>query len=87
MSEAFEDGLIDRLRLQEVFIKYLPAQALGKRRVLGIDATPIPRPNSVTRSRIERRNQCTTSPWMSLPPRPILMKPGKETIYRVIPSR
>src|SRR2546429_6759462 len=48
LYEAFEDGLIDEKRLQEVFVKYLPAPALLKRLVLGIDATPIPRPDSVT---------------------------------------
>ena len=48
LYEAFEDGLIDRKRLQEVFLKYLPASGAGKRLVLGIDSTPIPRPDSVT---------------------------------------
>ena len=50
LYEAFEDGLIDRKRLQQVFLKYLPAQALGKRLVLGIDATQIERPFSQTSS-------------------------------------
>jgi hypothetical protein len=48
LYEAFEDGLIDEKRLQEVFVKYLPPPSLLKRLVLGIDATPIPRPDSVT---------------------------------------
>jgi DDE superfamily endonuclease len=48
LYEAFEDGLIDRKRLQEVFIKYLPASDADKRLVLGIDSTPIARPDSVT---------------------------------------
>jgi hypothetical protein len=48
LYEAFEDGLIDRKRLQEVFLKYLPASGAGKRLTLGIDSTPIPRPDSVT---------------------------------------
>jgi hypothetical protein len=61
LYEAFEDGLINENRLQEMFIKYLPGRAVGSRWVLGIDATPIARPDSVTRSRIERHSQCTTS--------------------------
>jgi hypothetical protein len=48
LYEAFEDGQIDRNRLQKVFVKYLPAPRAGKRLVLGVDATPIPRPEAVT---------------------------------------
>jgi hypothetical protein len=48
LYEAFEDGLIDRKRLQKAFVQYLPAPSEGKRLVLGVDATPIARPDSVT---------------------------------------
>src|ERR1700680_2964357 len=48
LYEAFEDGQIDRSRLQKVFVKYLPAPRAEKLLVLGIAATSIPRPSSVT---------------------------------------
>ncbi|GCE07755.1 hypothetical protein [Dictyobacter aurantiacus] len=34
--EAFEDGRIDRKRLQEVFVRYLPAPRQGNRFWIGI---------------------------------------------------
>ena len=48
LYEAFEDGRIDHKSLQKVFIKYLPAPSRGKRLIVGIDATQIERPFSVT---------------------------------------
>src|SRR5712692_1366682 len=48
LYEAFEDGRIDRRRLQEVFVRYLPMPAPGKRLLLGIDASNIARPQSKT---------------------------------------
>src|SRR5947209_691499 len=48
LYEAFEDGRIDRRRLQEVFVTHLPRPAEGKRRLGGIDASNIARPQSKT---------------------------------------
>ncbi|TMC18049.1 MAG: transposase, partial [Chloroflexi bacterium] len=48
LYEAFEDGKIDPKRLQKVFLKYLPAPSAGKRLILGVDATQIERPFSIT---------------------------------------
>jgi len=48
LYEAFQDGKMDALMLQKIFIKYLPAPSPGKRLVLGIDATTIERPFSST---------------------------------------
>jgi hypothetical protein len=45
LYEAFEDGRIDRKRLREIFLKYLPTES---RLILGADATPIERPFSRT---------------------------------------
>jgi hypothetical protein len=42
------DGIIDQRALQKVFIKSLPQPQTGKRLIIGIDATPIPRPFSET---------------------------------------
>ncbi|GCE26746.1 hypothetical protein KDA_60550 [Dictyobacter alpinus] len=46
--EAFEDGRIDRKRLQEVFVRYLPAPPQGRRLWIGIDASSIARPAART---------------------------------------
>ncbi len=43
-----QDGLINVERLRETFVKYLPSPSGGKRMVVGIDGTPIPRPFSHT---------------------------------------
>jgi hypothetical protein len=48
LYEAFEDGKIDQKRLQKVFLKYLPPGHTGKRLILGVDATQIERPFSIT---------------------------------------
>jgi len=48
LYEAFEDGLINMEGLRKTFVKYLPSPYVGKRVVVGIDATPIPRPFSHT---------------------------------------
>jgi len=48
LYEAFEDGNIDQKSLQKVFITYLPTPGVGKRLVLGTDATQIDRPFSHT---------------------------------------
>jgi hypothetical protein len=48
LYEAFQDGKIDQNRLQKVFVTYLPPPITGKRLILGIDGTSIPRPFSVT---------------------------------------
>jgi hypothetical protein len=46
--EAFEDGRIDVEALSAVFARYLPLPAQGERLWLGIDSSPIPRPESKT---------------------------------------
>ncbi|HWS84544.1 MAG TPA: hypothetical protein VN207_09835 [Ktedonobacteraceae bacterium] len=48
LYEAFGDGKIDQKRLQKAFITYLPTPSMGKRLILGIDATNIERPLSHT---------------------------------------
>ncbi len=48
LYEAFEDGKIEHKSLQKVFIKYLAAPNTGKRLIIGIDATQIERPFSIT---------------------------------------
>ena len=48
LYEAFEDGLINTERLRKTFVKYCLLAHGGKRVVVGIDATPIPRPFSAT---------------------------------------
>src|SRR5437879_2879059 len=46
--EAFEDGRIDQTRLQEVFARYLPRPETGNPLWIGIDASNIARPCSIT---------------------------------------
>lgn len=46
--EAFEDGRIDRTRLQDVFLRYLPAPQKETRLWIGIDASNIARPAART---------------------------------------
>jgi hypothetical protein len=46
--EAFEDGRIDQTRLQEVFARYLPRPETGNPLWVGIDASNIARPCSIT---------------------------------------
>ena len=48
LYEALQDGKIDEKKLQNIFIKYLPAPSEGKRLILGTDATNIERPFSPT---------------------------------------
>jgi DDE superfamily endonuclease len=48
LYEAFEDGRIERERLQATFMHYLPMPAAGQRRLGGIDASTIARPQSKT---------------------------------------
>ena len=48
LYKAFEDGKIDQKCLQKVFITYLPTPRVGKRLILGTDATQIERPFSHT---------------------------------------
>lgn len=48
LYEAFEDGLINTERLRKTFVKYALLAPGGKRVVVGIDATSIPRPFSQT---------------------------------------
>src|SRR5258705_7519121 len=48
LYEAFEDGKIEHKSLQKVFIKYLAAPNTGKRLIIGIDASQIERPFSIT---------------------------------------
>src|SRR5260370_9004618 len=44
LYEAFEDGLINTERLRKTFVKDVLLPHGGKRVVVGVDATPIPRP-------------------------------------------
>src|SRR2546429_7171253 len=48
LYEALQDGKIDQRQLQQVFAKSLPMPKMGKRLILGIDATNIERPFSYT---------------------------------------
>jgi DDE superfamily endonuclease len=48
LYKAFKRGQINREGLQNIFIKYIPTSSLEKRLILGIDATQIERPCSVT---------------------------------------
>jgi hypothetical protein len=61
LYEAFEDGLINTERLRETFVKYAQLAHGGKRMVVGIDATPIPRPESCTSA------DRTTMPMHNIP--------------------
>jgi hypothetical protein len=45
---AFRDGLIDRTALRHLFACYAPAPASGERLVLGLDTSPIHRPEAPT---------------------------------------
>jgi hypothetical protein len=46
--EALEDGRIDRAALRRLFVAHLPRPAPGERLVLGVDVSPIPRPDART---------------------------------------
>jgi hypothetical protein len=48
LYKAFKRGEINREELQNIFIKYIPPSFPEKRLILGIDATQIERPYSVT---------------------------------------
>jgi DDE superfamily endonuclease len=48
LYEAFEDGRIDRNRLQQVFVEHLPSLPAGQRLRWAIDASGIARPQSPT---------------------------------------
>ncbi len=48
LYKAFKRGSINRERLQDIFIKYIPTSSVEKRLILGIDATQIDRPFSQT---------------------------------------
>lgn len=48
LYKAFENATIDRAALQHLFATYAPLPASGQRLVLGVDASSIPRPLSVT---------------------------------------
>jgi hypothetical protein len=48
LYKAFKRGDINRERLQNIFLKYMPTPVVGKRLILGLDATQIERPCSVT---------------------------------------
>jgi hypothetical protein len=48
LYQALQDGKIDEKMLQETFIRYMPAPTVGKRFILGADATWIERPFSDT---------------------------------------
>lgn len=48
LYKAFKRGSINRERLQNIFIKYIPDSSEERRLILGIDATPIERPFSET---------------------------------------
>src|SRR5947199_3054732 len=48
LYKAFKRGYINRKLLQDIFIKYIPMPSVGKRLILGIDATKIDRPFSHT---------------------------------------
>jgi hypothetical protein len=61
LYEAFEDGLINTERLRETFVKYALLAHGGKRVVVGIDATSIPRPFSQTSA------DRTTMPMHNIP--------------------
>lgn len=61
LYEAFEDGLINTERLRKTFVKYMLLAHGGKRVVVGIDATPIPRPFSKTSA------DRTTMPMHNIP--------------------
>jgi DDE superfamily endonuclease len=61
LYEAFEDGLINTERLRETFVKYRQLAHGRKRMVVGIDATPIPRPESCTSA------DRTTMPMHNIP--------------------
>jgi len=61
LYEAFEDGLINTERLRKIFVKYVLLAHEGKRVVVGIDATPIPRPFSQTSA------DRTTMPMHNIP--------------------
>jgi DDE superfamily endonuclease len=48
LYKSFKRGSINRKRLQDIFIKYIPTPPVGKRLILGIDAIQIERPFSQT---------------------------------------
>lgn len=48
LYKAFKRGSINREKLQNIFIKYIPDSSEERRLLLGIDATPIERPFSET---------------------------------------
>jgi hypothetical protein len=48
LYKSFKRGCINRERLQNIFIKYIPTLPVEKRLILGIDATKIDRPFSHT---------------------------------------
>ena len=48
LYEAFEDGRIDEKRLRDSFAHYLPKPDAGKRLWVGIDASSIARPDTIT---------------------------------------
>lgn len=45
---AFRDGLIERARLRAVFASHVPLPSPGQRLVLGVDVSPVARPESPT---------------------------------------
>lgn len=59
LYEALEDGRIDRLALQRLFARHLPASLVGTRLVLGLDVSSILRPDAHTsqdRTLVHRSN-------------------------------
>jgi hypothetical protein len=56
---AFADGRIDQQALGEVFARYLPLPADGERLWLGIDGSPIQRPESKTARDRSFRQWCS----------------------------
>lgn len=81
--EAFEDGRIERQRLQEVFVRYLPVSQEGTRLWIGIDASSIARPAARTSAdrtaqpvhNLPKSKQAITYGWqfstvVALPERP-----------------
>jgi hypothetical protein len=45
---ALTDGLIDRAALRDAFAAFVPAPPVGKRLLLGLDTSPIRRPDAIT---------------------------------------
>jgi len=82
LYEGFEDGRIDKKRLQDLFIKYLTTNDGEERLILGVDATPIERPFSCTSP------DRTAIPMHNIPNRAAAMTYGwKYSTVTVLPEK